>query len=101
MRKLSFKILNLIVAVILCGYSSFSQQIVKPAEAIELALKHNYGIQIANNNIEIAENNKHVLNSGYLPTLTGLAGGSIDKQNTEGQLADGASHNNSITNSLL
>lgn len=71
---------------------SFSQQIdpiISPSEAVALALENNYGVLIANNNIEIAENNKNILNSGYLPTLTGLAGGSIDRQSTEGQLANG------------
>lgn len=90
MKKLFFKILSIIIVVFFCNYS-FSQQIIRPSDAIALALKHNYGIQIANNNIEIAENNKSILNSGYLPTLTGLTGGSINRQNTEGQLASGDS----------
>lgn len=77
------------VIIIFVSFLGTSQNVVKPAEAIELALEHNYGIQIANNNLEVAENNKDLLNSGYLPTLTGLAGGSIDRQNTEGQLANG------------
>jgi outer membrane protein TolC len=67
----------------------FSQQVVKTSEAIALALENNYGIKIANNNLELAENNKSILNSGYLPTLTGNAGGNINRENTEGQLANG------------
>lgn len=66
-----------------------SQQVITPNDAIALALENNYGVKIANNNVEVAENNKSILNSGYLPTLTGNAGGNIDRQNTEGQLANG------------
>ena len=66
-----------------------AQELLTPSEAIKLTLDHNYGIQIANNNVITAENNKSVLNSGYLPTLTGVSNASIDLQNTEGQLANG------------
>ena len=90
MKKPSFKIvfLTLIVCVALKG---FSQHVVKSSELISLALENNYGIKIANNTLAVAENNKSILNSGYLPTLTANAGASIDKQNTEGELANGES----------
>ena len=58
-------------------------------EAIDLVLENNLGIRVSRNLREIDGNNASVLNSGYLPTLTGLAGGSIDRQNSEGQLANG------------
>ncbi|WP_420320404.1 TolC family protein [Flagellimonas sp.] len=58
-------------------------------EAIAMALEYNLGIQVAKNTKKIDENNASILNSGYLPTVTANAGGSIDKQNTEGQLASG------------
>ncbi|MBQ4820773.1 TolC family protein [Aquimarina sp. MMG016] len=43
-------------------------------EALRLALENNFGILIATNNIEIAKNNKNILNSGYLPSLALSAG---------------------------
>lgn len=58
-------------------------------EAVQLALENNYGIKIANNNLKIAENNKGILNSGYLPTLTGNAGATYNLDNTEATFADG------------
>ncbi|SNY94443.1 TolC family protein [Flagellimonas pacifica] len=58
-------------------------------EAITLALENNLGIKVAKNTKKIDENNANILNSGYLPTITANAGGSIDQQNTEGQLASG------------
>ena len=73
------------------AYFGFTQQVVKPSEAIALALENNYGIKIANNNLEVAENNKSVLNSGYLPTLTGNAGATYNLDNTEAQFSNGES----------
>ena len=88
MRKY-YKIILVFIVVIFTIKSSFTQQVVKPSDAIALALEYNYGIQIAKNNVEVAANNKNILNSGYLPTLTGIAGGNIDSQDAEGQLANG------------
>lgn len=65
------------------------QQILQKSEAIALALENNYGIKTANNNVIIAENNSDILNSGYLPSLSGNAGATLDVQNTEGQLVNG------------
>lgn len=65
------------------------ERVLSKEEAIDLTLENNLGIQVARNTKKIDENNASILNSGYLPTVTGNAGGSIDKQNTEGQLASG------------
>lgn len=51
-------------------------------EAVAKALENNYGIEIAKNQIEIADNNASVLNSGYLPTLTGSAGANYNNNST-------------------
>jgi len=71
------------------GIVAYAQRVLTTDEAIKLALDHNYGIKIAKNTVEVAENNKDLLNSGYLPTLTGIAGATIEVQNSEGQLANG------------
>lgn len=46
-------------------------------------LENNYGIQIARNSEIIAENNTSILNSGYLPSLQGTAGASIDENDSK------------------
>jgi len=48
-------------------------------EAVVKALENNFGIQVAKNQVQIAENNQSVLNSGYLPTLTGNAGANYQR----------------------
>ncbi|MEO9954017.1 TolC family protein [Nonlabens sp.] len=61
---------------------AYSQQITETLlsreQAVELMLENNYGIKIANNTTEIAENNAGILNSGYLPSLQGTASASYD-----------------------
>ncbi|WP_281541296.1 TolC family protein [Maribacter aestuarii] len=59
-------------------------------EAVTIALENNFGIEIATNNLKIAENNQNILNSGFLPSLTGNAGGSYDKNNQEATFQDGS-----------
>jgi outer membrane protein len=58
-------------------------------EAIAITLENNLGIKVSRNIREIDENNASLLNSRYLPTVSANGGGSIDRQNTEGQLANG------------
>jgi outer membrane protein TolC len=66
-----------------------AQEMLTVSEAIKLALDNNYGIKIASNNNRIAENNTSILNSGYLPTLTGNAGATYNLDNTEAQFSNG------------
>lgn len=65
------------------------EPVLSKEEAIAYTLENNLGIQVSENLREIDANNANVLNSGFLPTVTGLAGGAINRENTEGQLANG------------
>ena len=65
------------------------QQILTPTEAVSLALENNYGIKLANNQLEVAKNNASILNSGFLPTVTGNAGASYSIDNTEAVFSNG------------
>lgn len=64
-----------ILALILVGIHSMSAQekLLSKDEVVQLALENNFGIKVAKNQVEIADNNASLLNSGYLPTLTGNA----------------------------
>jgi len=48
-------------------------------EAMQQMLENNFGIQVTEKNIEIAENNADILNSRYLPSVFGLAGANWDR----------------------
>lgn len=77
--------------LLFCGLATQAQELVTPDQAIELALEHNYGIQIANRSVTVAENNTGILNSGYLPTVTGNAGATYNLDNTEAEFSNGES----------
>lgn len=62
--------------------SLFSQEVLTKKEAIRLTLENNLGIKIAENNVDIAKNNKSLLNSGFLPTLTGTAGANYQRDDS-------------------
>ena len=66
-----------------------AQQELSSAEAVAYALEYNHGIKIAKNLVEVAENNASVLNSGYLPSISGLAGGSYNVSDAETEFNDG------------
>ena len=54
-------------------------EIISKTEAVSQMLQNNFGIQLANNQVEIADNNTSILNSDYLPTVFGLAGANFDR----------------------
>jgi outer membrane protein TolC len=58
--------------------------------AVSEVLQNNFGIIIAKNNLNIAENNKKLLNSGYLPSVTGNAGANYNKDDQEVTFQDGS-----------
>jgi len=78
------------LTLLLFGPLAYAQdQMLTKEEAIDLVLENNLDIQVARNTKLIDDNNADILNSGYLPSVTGNASGSIDKQNSEGVLANG------------
>ncbi|WP_111681989.1 TolC family protein [Winogradskyella tangerina] len=86
LNKIFITSLGLIFLSLLKGNT---QQVINPSEAIELALENNYGIKIANNNVLVAENNKDILNSRYLPTLTGIASATANRDNITAEFSNG------------
>lgn len=90
MKKQNFKTYTVLVWLFVV-FQSVSQNIITSGEAIQLALEHNYDIKLANNNVEEADNNASVFNSGYLPTLTGLAGAVYNKDNLTADFSNGGS----------
>ena len=88
------KFSKIILAVLICSLNSQAQDlntenIITKEQAVKLALENNYGIKISNNNVKIAENNKGILNTGYLPTLTGNAGATFNLDDTEAVFSNG------------
>lgn len=57
---------------------SIQDSLLTKDEVIARALESNFGIKMANNNVEIAENNQSILNSGYLPSVRAVGGYNYD-----------------------
>lgn len=88
MKKSNFALL-IVISIMFCINNLNAQQVLTKEEAVKLALDNNYDIKIANNNVQVAENNTSVLNSGHLPTVTGTAGATYNLDNTEAEFSNG------------
>lgn len=89
MRKQNFN--TVVLAFALCvSFSGVSQQsVLTKKQAVTLTLENNYGVKIAENAVTVAENNTSILNTGFLPTVTGSAGATYNLDNTEAEFSDG------------
>ena len=96
------KVRFITILVFLPLYTIMAQETtLSKEEAVAKALENNFGIEIAKGQVEIAENNASVLNSGYLPTLTGTAAATYNNNNTTtefpGQVNDDGSPRDDIS----
>jgi len=77
---------NRLIATIFClicvTITSAQEKLLAKQDAINLALENNFGIKVARNQVEIAKNNKSILNSGYLPTFSGTAGANYQRDDS-------------------
>ena len=80
MRR-SYYCIPILLFMIFGGLLAQEKQLSKD-EAVALALENNFGIQVAKNQVAIAKNNQGILNSGYLPTLTGNAGANYQRDDS-------------------
>jgi outer membrane protein TolC len=88
MKKMNFKYIILAISFTFLSQIQ-AQKVLSTQEAISLALENNYGIKMANNTVEIADNNANILNSGFLPTITGNSGATYNLDNTEAVFSNG------------
>jgi outer membrane protein TolC len=65
----------------LVTFNIFSQEILTKKEALKITLENNFGVKIANNNLEIAKNNSSIYNSGFLPTASVTSGANYRRDN--------------------
>lgn len=71
-------------------------------ETIDLAIKQNLDIQIANSDLEIAKNNNNWGNAGALPTITANLSNTEAVSNIDQKLANGSSiQRNNVSNSSI
>lgn len=80
---------RLVIILLLATQSVVGQELLLREDALQLALQHNYDIQVANKNVETAQSNASIYNSGFLPTATGAAGANITYNEGENRTVQG------------
>ena len=79
-------IISLILIAWIPGLLNAQQPVdstLKLSDAVAIAMQKNHDILVARNSVRIAEVNKGILNSGFLPSLNGAAGASYSNNNTD------------------
>ena len=74
---------SIILLTIFFPLVGVSQEKMSVEDAISLALKNNFDIQLAENSILQAENNKSIYNTGFLPIATASADGRYSTSNAK------------------
>jgi len=85
-----YKLILIFSFVCLTSLNAQESEVLTTSKAVEIALENNYGIKIANNNVEISKNNSSIYNSGYLPKATIYSGANYNNNDTEFTLQDGS-----------
>jgi outer membrane protein TolC len=60
-----------------------AQEVMTVKDAVKIGLKNNYDIQIAKNNVDIAENNTTLGTAGFLPTLDATGNANLTRTDQE------------------
>ena len=98
---MKFKKTIILAFILTVNLQGFSQEVLTKKEALRITLANNFGIKIANNNLETAKNNSSIYNTGLLPTATLSSGASFrrDNQTITRQDASATSISGAITKS--
>jgi outer membrane protein TolC len=69
--------------------SLFSQALLTPEEAVDIALQNSFGVLVARNNADIARINNTIGAAGMLPNITANGNANFSQSNVELQLSSG------------
>ncbi|ARV16888.1 TolC family protein [Polaribacter sp. SA4-12] len=83
--------ISVAIVVLLSTLQGISQEILTKKDALAITLENNFGIKIANNNLEVAKNNKSIYNTGFLPTVSASSGANYKNDNQTITRQDGTS----------
>ncbi|XLS29524.1 TolC family protein [Flavobacteriaceae bacterium M23B6Z8] len=99
MKKYSFHLI--LFAFLMICKTGFTQESLTIDEAVDTALKQNYSLRVANNEVSTAEVDTKSLNSGFLPRITIGSGVNYANEDQSVTFADGNSTavSNAITES--
>lgn len=77
----------LTIALLFSVLSAWSQEVLTREEAARLALNYNYDIRVAQKNVEVAENNASIFNSGFLPSANASGNANVTYNKGENETA--------------
>lgn len=86
---MGYRISLLTMALVFFTGSAFSQALLTPEEAIDIALNNSFGVLVARNNADIARINNTIGAAGMLPNITANGNTSFSQSNVELQLSSG------------
>jgi outer membrane protein len=73
----------------LAGFVAFAQEILTKEQAVAMVLEKNFGVQISNNQVEMAKNSSSIYNTGYLPEFGISGGANYSLNNLSAEFQDG------------
>ncbi|MGB5667648.1 MAG: TolC family protein [Maribacter sp.] len=73
--------LIVLISLSFCALKA-QEKVLTKEDAVAIALENNYGINVARNLVEIADNNQSILNSEFLPVIRGTAGANYNNLNS-------------------
>ena len=79
----------LLSSLVFCFGSAFSQSLLTPEEAIDIALENSFGVLVARNNADIARINNTIGAAGMLPNISANGNTNFSQSNVELQLSSG------------
>jgi outer membrane protein len=91
---MSFRVFLLMMFLVFPIGKAFSQALLTPEEAIDIALENSFGVLVARNNADIARINNTLGAAGMLPNITANGNANFSQSNVELELS-----NNSIIQS--
>lgn len=86
---MGYRIFLLTMALVFFTGSAFSQALLTPEEAIDIALNNSFGVLVARNNADIARINNTIGAAGMLPNITANGNTNFSQSNVELQLSSG------------
>lgn len=71
---MNIKITLLTIVSLVVSVTTIGQDILQKDQAVKIAMENNFDIILADLDLQVAENNAGIQNSGYLPSINGTAG---------------------------
>ncbi len=87
-----------VLGLLMITLNGWSQSVLTPDQAVRIAIENNYGIQMAERDIQVAANNATKTALGYQPTINATGGPSLNLGSSKQQFGNGGE--NKVSNAF-